>query len=516
MKKIVFLLIIFICGINYAQVDLSIGYNSTGLTTAELAAMPAALKTTGLIIKDKDLDILVTWDGAQFVPLSAGGGADGLGAARDVGPFTVVDADNATIDTGAITSTHILDGTIAGADIAATTITGAKIATATITGGKIANSTIQSGNIASFAVENTNIASGAVAADKMQDLAQYEVFSRMAAGSGPPSKQGLATVIAALYPDLDTDDSDDMTLSSTQNITGLKTFDGLRVDADQTGGQTFSMLTMRKTPSNSLNIAPFDPDFANIYVEPLGSLSVAWNDGDSDENWTLYTGLLTSSRAYNLPDASGEIMLTSTTGATDDQNASEVPFTPYSTIASTDVQAAIQELLDEGGGSANIEDDAFGAGWNGDTANGASQNTLYDYLITLVKNTISGRTGTAVDGIMIQTEAQIATDGDPDTDEIVFCSDCAPMELDDNTTVTADGYLGFDDRSSDTGTYTFSGLTEGSVVVIEMDRASAPSLSGITPSNSGWADDFVADTEQTFTLVVLPSGRGFIKLQTIE
>ena len=36
-------------------------------------------------------------------------------------------------------------------------------------------------------------------------------------------------------------------------------------------------------------------------------------------------------------------------GGTDDQIASEVPFTPYLTIASTDVQAAIQELLDEAG-----------------------------------------------------------------------------------------------------------------------------------------------------------------------
>lgn len=34
-------------------------------------------------------------------------------------------------------------------------------------------------------------------------------------------------------------------------------------------------------------------------------------------------------------------------GGTDDQTAAEVPFTPYSTLAATDVQAAIQEVLDE-------------------------------------------------------------------------------------------------------------------------------------------------------------------------
>jgi hypothetical protein len=49
------------------------------------------------------------------------------------------------------------------------------------------------------------------------------------------------------------------------------------------------------------------------------------------------------------------------------------------------IKAALQalETAVEGPGSANIEDDIYGAGWNGDTANGASQNALYDYLIQL-------------------------------------------------------------------------------------------------------------------------------------
>lgn len=43
---------------------------------------------------------------------------------------------------------------------------------------------------------------------------------------------------------------------------------------------------------------------------------------------------------------------------TDDQTATEVTFTPYSTLASTNVQAAIQELLDEaaGGGASQLTD----------------------------------------------------------------------------------------------------------------------------------------------------------------
>lgn len=43
-------------------------------------------------------------------------------------------------------------------------------------------------------------------------------------------------------------------------------------------------------------------------------------------------------------------------GGTDDQTAAEVPFTPYSTIASTNVQDAIEELLDESSGGGTPAD----------------------------------------------------------------------------------------------------------------------------------------------------------------
>lgn len=45
-------------------------------------------------------------------------------------------------------------------------------------------------------------------------------------------------------------------------------------------------------------------------------------------------------------------------GGTDDQTAAEVPFTPYSTLSSTNVQTAIQELLDEAGGLNALADDS--------------------------------------------------------------------------------------------------------------------------------------------------------------
>lgn len=68
-----------------------------------------------------------------------------------------------------------------------------------------------------------------------------------------------------------------------------------------------------------------------------------------------YTGTVASLAAF---DSSGNIIETSASSGSDDQDASEVPFTPYLTITSTDTQAAIEELKDEvdalpsgGGGS---------------------------------------------------------------------------------------------------------------------------------------------------------------------
>ena len=71
-----------------------------------------------------------------------------------------------------------------------------------------------------------------------------------------------------------------------------------------------------------------------------------------------------------------------------------------------------------------ISDIAYNATtWDANT-DGASKNAIRDEFENKVTNTISGRTGTAVGAVMIQTAAQLATDGDPDAGDIVFCSDC--------------------------------------------------------------------------------------------
>ena len=78
-------------------------------------------------------------------------------------------------------------------------------------------------------------------------------------------------------------------------------------------------------------------DFAATDVEPSALEGRTYAD-NSENRPKYYDG--TSWKAFILD---GDVV------GTDDQTATEVPFTPYSTIASTNTQAAIQELLDEGG-----------------------------------------------------------------------------------------------------------------------------------------------------------------------
>ncbi|PXX26297.1 hypothetical protein C7967_11559 [Thalassospira sp. 11-3] len=103
-------------------------------------------------------------------------------------------------------------------------------------------------------------------------------------------------------------------LSGNNSFTGTNSFNKIYIDGNL-GAGAYSMLTMRKVSSNSLNIIPHDSDFANIYVEPLGSFTVAYNNGSDDINYTFYTQYLTNSRTYTLPDATGTLALTSDLGS---------------------------------------------------------------------------------------------------------------------------------------------------------------------------------------------------------
>jgi len=160
-------------------------------------------------------------------------------------------------------------------------------------------------------------------------------------------------------------------------------------------------------------------------------------------------------------------------GSTDwqdgDQTAAEVPNTPSGNIAATNVQAAINELDTE-----------------------------------KVATTIAGRTGDAVEAVMIQDEADYISDGDPGTNEVVFCRGCPPMQVGTSATIDIDKYRGYDDRATDAATFTFSNLKTGAAVLIEINRASDATYSGVTIAHTTGA--FAANTRQLVTIFVLPSG----------
>ena len=143
-----------------------------------------------------------------------------------------------------------------------------------------------------------------------------------------------------------------------------------------------------------------------------GALAIEWVDGANmaqtikvvDVNDVTGGG---PSAVVSLQDIV-DVVNTGGGGGTDDQVASEVPFTPYLTLASNNVQAAIQEMLDEFvAGSDNLGDHT------------ATQDiVLGPYNITLTSGLVDGRDiavdGAKLDGIEAaatadQTGAEIKT-----------------------------------------------------------------------------------------------------------
>ncbi len=79
----------------------------------------------------------------------------------------------------------------------------------------------------------------------------------------------------------------------------------------------------------------------DLYVVPATEVWLIWNSTASE---------------FQYNNAGGGWVALSTGGGTDDQIAAEVPFTPYLTITSTDLQAALEELKDELDASSSVTD----------------------------------------------------------------------------------------------------------------------------------------------------------------
>jgi hypothetical protein len=78
------------------------------------------------------------------------------------------------------------------------------------------------------------------------------------------------------------------------------------------------------------------------------------------------------------------------------------------------------------------------------------------------------------------------------------------MQVGTSATIDIDKYRGYDDRSTDAGTFTFDNLKTGAAVLIEINRATDATYSGVTIAHTTGA--FAANTRQLVTIFILPSG----------
>jgi hypothetical protein len=113
----------------------------------------------------------------------------------------------------------------------------------------------------------------------------------------------------------------------------------------------------------------------------------------ADANYTSGSGDDVSGFSEKTGDLVGTDRLVGLSGATDfSETISNIPLSIFN-----------DDLT-----HTTIEDDVFGAGWNGDTANGASQNALYDELIKKLNSVTSGEPSgsDAISNIVSLTQAE--------------------------------------------------------------------------------------------------------------
>ena len=130
------------------------------------------------------------------------------------------------------------------------------------------------------------------------------------------------------------------------------------------------------------------------------------------------------------------------------------------------------------------------------TANGSVSGT------NIIDNNISGRAGTPLVAMQIETQAQIDANPALATNESVLCSNCAPLTDSGGATIDfSEGAVRYDDRAVDAATITFSNLTVdtelqvGAFAKIRYNRASEPAYAGATMKQLPNTLAFPASTE---------------------
>jgi hypothetical protein len=135
MKKLLFLAVLLVGISVYSQKAKADVFIEKHMTSTERDALTVPSGETWHIYNSTTAQNEKNIAGAGWV--ADGSGADGLGSARDVGPFTVVDADNATMNEASITSSHITNEAIVTQDLADAAITTNKLAESAVDESKL-------------------------------------------------------------------------------------------------------------------------------------------------------------------------------------------------------------------------------------------------------------------------------------------------------------------------------------------------------------------------------------------
>ncbi|EAR14668.1 hypothetical protein [Robiginitalea biformata] len=492
MKKILFVLaFLFTLGVS-AQVVKRTAVLLDTLTTAELNALPSSIKVRGSLYYDRTKGNHVTWDPVTVGWVNVG---DGLGTARDVGPFTVVDADNATLDAGAVangniandavTSVKIADGTIVGNDIQDGAVNSAKIADGSITGTDVLDGSIQ----------NTDITPGAILENRLSvtnvPTAGYNLTYDAGGGFTWAS---LSAQLSTLYPNLDTDGTNDVTIAGSQDVTGEKTFQttselvaAARFENEQTG-QDVRLQMLADNPTGT----------------PVGFWFGGYADGTNNWfSWSRASDL--SSYAMRLDRDNGNMEIFGniiTPGTVDGVDVSALPTTNLASgdqnlpaaVRTIDIDASGQLDIDANGvaamtidGSGGIDfptntptvpGEVYGAGYeNNDGV--VRKGDLFPEMERKINSDITGEPpGSYVITNIIGISRQNAAGQTFGAGTLAAIDNPIPATVVTSATIAMDGWKMYNDETADAATITLSDCEPGETLTVYINRASAPTLAG--------------------------------------
>jgi len=192
-----------------------------------------------------------------------------------------------TLPSGTVTSTMILDGTIATADIADSAITSAKIADGTIVAGDIADGAITTAKILDGTIATGDIADSAITSAKIANDTIVDADINSAAAIAQSKISGLTTDLAAKAP------------LAAPAFTGTATAVNLTISGDLTVNGTTTNLNSTSLVVEDKNVILGDTATPTDTTADGGGITLKGTT-DKTFNWVDATDAWTSSENMNL------------------------------------------------------------------------------------------------------------------------------------------------------------------------------------------------------------------------